>query len=79
MKIEEGVMVVKDGKAWGKVYYDGQCTEYGWMDIESAPIHNPEFCKKTTDVTYKNSPYIQELSSAKLVKVVRRTTVEILE
>jgi hypothetical protein len=79
MKIETGVMILKNGKGWGKTYSDGQCTEYGWMDLESAPIYSPEFCKKTTDVTYRDSPYIDELSSAKLVKAVRKTVVEIVE
>ena len=75
MKIERGVMVMKDGKAWGKTYEDGQSTAYGWMDPESAPIHDPEFCKRPTDVTYKDSPYLSELEAAELVRVERRTTV----
>ena len=77
MKIETGVMVVKNGKAWGKTYEDGRSTSYGWMDLEDAPIHDPEYCKKPTDVTYKGCFYIEELSSAKLVRVKRVTTVEI--
>jgi hypothetical protein len=77
MKIETGVMVMKDGKAWGVVYEDGRSTSYGWMAPEDAPIHDPQFCKKTTDVTYSGSPYIKELASASLVEVTRRTVVEI--
>ncbi len=80
MKIETGVMVMKDGKAWGETYRDGQCTEYGWMDPESAPIHDPKFCKKTTDVTWNPAhggynPYMAELETAALVQVERRTEV----
>jgi len=78
MKVEEGVMVVKDGKAWGVVWEDGYSTSYGWMDIESAPIHDPQFCLRTTDITYQGSHYIPELLTGKLVKVRRTTTVEIL-
>lgn len=76
MKVETGVMVMKDGKAWGVEYADGQCTAYGWIAPEEAPIHDPNFCKKPTDVTYRDSPYIKELSTATLVPVVRKTTVE---
>ncbi len=79
MKIEEGVMIVKNGKAWGVTYSDGRSTSYGWMDIESAPIHNPKYCEKTTDVTYRGSHYEAELSTAKLVHVIRKTVVEIVE
>lgn len=75
MKIEKGVMVMKDGKAWGIVYEDGQVTSYGWMDPEDAPISNPEFCTNVTDVTHPNSHYIPELLTGKLVEVERITTV----
>ena len=37
--------------------------------------HNPNFCKKPIYITYKNSPYIEELSTGKLVNVERRTEV----
>lgn len=69
---------MKNGKAWGCVYEDGHSTSYGWMDPESAPIHDPKFCTKPTDVTYAGSHYISELSTAKLVMVERTTTVTIL-
>lgn len=68
-------MVMKNGKAWGKVWEDGYSTEYGWMNPDVAPIHNPEYVKNPTDVTYKGSRYIKELSKAKLVNVERRTEV----
>lgn len=75
MKIEHGVMVMKNGLAWGTTYADGQVTEHGWVPPEDAPIHNPQFCKRTTDVTYQNSHYIDELMTAELVHVERRTEV----
>ena len=75
MKIEKGVMVMKDGKAWGITYEDGRSTAYGWIAPEDAPIHNPEFCKNPEDVTYKNSYLIPELRTGKLVFVERRTEV----
>lgn len=75
MKIESGVMIMKDGKAWGKTYEDGRETCYGWIAPEDAPIHNPEYCRETTDVTYNGSPYTAELKTGKLVSVERRTKV----
>lgn len=75
MKIETGVMVMKDGKAWGVTYEDGHSTAYGWMDAESAPIHDSQFCKRPEDVTYRGSPYVAELRTGKLVHVERRTEV----
>ena len=79
MKTETGVMVVKDGKGWGVTYEDGHSTCYGWIDLEDAPISDPEFCKQTTDVTYPGSYLIPELRKGKLVNVKRITTVEILK
>lgn len=79
MKVEEGVMVMKAGKAWGQTYADGHFTEYGWMAPEDAPIHDPQYCKKPTDVTWKDSHYTKELSTGKLVLVRRVTVVEIFD
>lgn len=77
MRTETGVMVMKNGKAWGTVYEDGQSHEYGWIDPEEAEIHDPEFCTSPIDVTYMDSPYTDELRSARLVPVRRTITLEI--
>lgn len=79
MKIESGVMVMKDGKAWGVVCEDGHSTVYGWVRAEDAKIHNPQFCKRPEDVTYRGSSYIPELRSGRLVRVERRTEVVLME
>jgi len=76
-KEETGVMVMKDGKAWGKTYEDGHSTYYGWMDAESAPIHNPKYCTKPTDLTYEGSHYTEELMKGVIVSVKRVTTVTV--
>lgn len=78
-KIENGLMIMKNGKAWGIKYGDAQFTEYGWLDPvdERVEIHNPEFCHSTSDVTYTGSPHIKELSTGKLVHVERVTTIEV--
>ena len=80
-KIERGVMVMKDGKAWGEIYADGHSKSYGWLNPsdERAGMHDPEYCKKTTDVTYKGSHVTEELLTGELVAVERKTTVTILE
>lgn len=77
-RIEKGVMVMKNGKAWGIEYEDGHSTAYGWVHPTIAPIRDPKYCKKTTDVTYRGSPYIEELETAQLVMVERKTTVRLI-
>lgn len=77
VKTETGVMVMKNGKAWGIAYQDGNATGYGWIEPTDAPIHNPRFCKKPTDVTHRTSVYIKDLTDAELVPVTRTTTVEL--
>ena len=72
-------ILISDGKAWGVTYQDGLSTAYGWVAPEAAPIHDPQFCRKPTDVTYSDSPYRAELSTAKLVKVKRTTTVDVAD
>lgn len=78
MKIETGVMIMKNGKAWGETCTDGISTSYGWIDPESAPIHDSRYCKKPTDVTWKESLDFLELSTAELVMVERKTTVRVI-
>jgi hypothetical protein len=77
MKIETGVMVMKDGKAWGVTYADGQSTSHGWIAPEDAPIYDPRHCTKPEDVTYSGSPDVAELRTGQLVHVERRTEVVI--
>ena len=78
MKFERGVMLMKGKKGWGKVYADGHSTEYGWMDIEDAPIHNPRYCKKPSDVTWPNDCNLEEINSGQLVAVERITCVTLI-
>lgn len=75
MKIETGVMVMKDGKAWGKIYADGNSTSFGWISPEEAPLLNPKFCKKPEDLAYIGSQYREELKKGQVVHVERRTEV----
>lgn len=78
MRIETGVMVMKDGKAWGVSYEDGHSTSYGWVAPENAPIHDPWYCSRPEAVTYPGSPYVAELRTGTLVNVERRTEVVVI-
>ncbi len=75
MKVEVGVMVVRDGKAWGISYEDGQITSYDWVALEDATIYDPQFCKKPEDVMYSSSMQMSELQTGRVVCVERRTEV----
>lgn len=78
-KVEEGVMVMKDGKGWGVLtnYDDGYSTSYGWVEPESAIIVDSEFCIEPSDITWENSHYEKELETGKVVRVRRTTKVEV--
>jgi hypothetical protein len=76
-KVHIGVVVELDGKYWGIQYEDGQVTEYGFGDIERARIGDPRYAKQPTDFTYKGSPYVAELSKARLLPVTRTTIFEV--
>lgn len=78
-KVEHGIMVMRDGKAWGVVYSDGHSTSYGWMNPEDAPIHDPKYCKSPSDVTWEGSHYVEELLTGRLVPVIRTTTITVQE
>ena len=74
-KIVKGVMVVKDGKGWGVTCKYGDFLDHGWVDLDYADIHEPEFCNDITDLTYEGGPYIDEIKRGKLVHVTKTTTV----
>ena len=74
--IENGVTIQFGDKFWGIVYEDGNSRSYGWVELKSAIIYNPEFLKRPEDATYENSPYISELKKGTLVKVGKTTIVD---
>ena len=76
-KSKTGIVVEKDGKFWGIQYKDGHSTAYGFGPIENSIIQDPRYCTKPTDVTYKDSPYLRELSEATLRHVVKTVIYEI--
>jgi hypothetical protein len=80
IKFEEGVMVVnREGdKGWGCIYKDARETNYGWMYLTEAPIHDPEKVKNPLDVA-RNIIHEEVLTQASLAYVVRLTKVEIIK
>lgn len=76
-KIEEGIMLVKDGKGWGIAYEDGRETSYGWVALEEAEIYTSPYCKKPSDIARHERHYIKEMNKGDIVKVTRTTTVKI--
>lgn len=77
-KVEYGVLVMKNDKAWGVNYSDGRSTSYGWIDPANAELSDSEYCKHPEDLTYQESPYVGELKAGKLVFVERITQVNII-
>jgi len=78
-KIEYGIMIMKNSKAWGVDSGDGQGKNEGWVNPCDAKIYDPRFVKKPTDVTYKGSFVTKELEVSELVQVQRQIKVIITE
>jgi len=77
---EEGLMVMKDGLAWGEIYDDGRSTTYGWMDptmkaVEFATKDRAKYLQNPTNVRGGRG-HTRELSTSKIVKVKRTVIVE---
>lgn len=82
-EIIEGVVAEYKGKFWGKQHGDAQYSVNDFGSLDKATIANPEFCTKPTDMTYDPAnmpnPDYDKLLKAKLVKVRKTITFEILE
>jgi len=77
-KSESGVLVMKDGKAWGIVYEDGRETVYGWMAPADARLYEAKYVAIPTSVVRDDDPDFAELSTATVVRVKRVTTIELI-
>jgi hypothetical protein len=79
-KSKNGVMVMKDGLAWGVTYQDGRETNYGWMSPEEAELSDPKRVKVPTDLMPHSTQYHEELLTGTVVNVkyTRTITVEIV-
>ena len=82
---EEGVVAEFNGRYWGEQDSDGRCTVTDFGSIIRADISNPEYRTEPTDMTYnpKNTngrnPDYDKLKEAKLVKVIKTTTYELIQ
>lgn len=74
--VKEGYVAELDGKFFGIQYADGQSTSYGFGPIEKA-----HFSENTdlgpVGITWKGSPYVEELKKATFVHVRKTETYEI--
>lgn len=72
-----GVVAEYKGAYWGMTYDDGKFRAFGWVTIDKADISDPKYCESPLDMTYRGSPYTEELSKATLRKVTVREEWEI--
>jgi hypothetical protein len=76
----EGLVAELNGQYWGIVWDDGHSTEYGFTDISDAIIKDTD-CNSPIDFIphykrYPNSPYVRELSMARLLKVKKQIVLD---
>ncbi len=79
MRVERGVMIVKDGYAWGISRTGGghgEGEESGWVPLERAKIYNPLYVKETTDV---GRPCDESELKLGTLTIVERTTEVIIK
>lgn len=72
-------VVTFNGMFWGIEYKDAQCEACGWVSIENAKKSTYEGFIKPEDLTYKNSPYIEELKKGKIITIEQTTNYRIVE
>lgn len=75
--VERGVMIVKEGKAWGSVPTDWDHPTPTWVDPIHGHLHKPEFIRKPSDILSPHSLSKEEINSGKLVPVERVTHVTV--
>lgn len=75
--VERGVMIVKDGKAWGSVPTGWDHPTPTWVDPIYGHLHKPEFIRKPSDILSPHSLYKEEIDLGKIVSVERVTHVTV--
>ena len=76
-RIEFGMMIMKNCKAWGTVDTDGSAIITGWVDPCIAYFYDLEYVKKITDIIPKGDN-TKEILTGKMVRVKRTTKIEIV-
>lgn len=74
--VKEGFVAELDGKFFGKLYADGQSEQYGFAGIETATITEDKFGLGPAGMTYKGSPYYDDLVRSRFVKIRKTETFE---
>lgn len=77
-KVEEGVIVMKDGKAWIGGDMQFQSPRECWGDPADAELHKPEFVKKPSSILRPGDFLTAEINTGHIVRVRRTVTIEIL-
>lgn len=76
-RIEFGMMIMKDEKAWGTIDVDGSATITGWVNPCVAYFYDSEYVEKITDIVPKGDN-TEEILTGKMVRVKRTTKIEIV-
>ena len=73
-----GVIAVKDERAWGLLFSDGQATCYGWLNVDDpcVSIGDSKYIKSPQDFADRRSGDAVLLRDAALIDVKLRTILE---
>lgn len=75
--VVEGVVAELNGEYWGSQYYGGSPTANGFGPIERAAIADPRLCCSAVNFLDGKSPYLPQLSKARLVKIKKTVQYEV--
>lgn len=75
--VERGVMIVKDGKAWGAVPTGWGHPTQGWVNPIYGHLHKPEFIKIPSDILSPHSLSKEEINQGRIVPAERVTHVTV--
>ena len=75
--VERGVMIVKEGKAWGSVPTGWDHPTPTWVDPIHGRLCKPEFIRKPSDILSPHSLSKEEIDLGKIMPVERVTQVTV--
>lgn len=84
-KITQGFIIVKDGKAFGKLQSNEYCDpDYAWVDMDSPDVifykdYVRSFVGKAEEVLTWGIPFRRELEGAEILDVERISFIKIKE
>lgn len=77
--IEHGLMLMKDGMAWGIMYEDPYSVVEGFTDPVDGYLYDPEKVEYIGQITNENSADREEMMTGRLRPVKRITKVKLAE